>query len=92
MTTNKITTEEKRLWLEQFSIFPQYKESKKRIDNLSKNIAEKLNNSDDECENSDLIEMSNQLFNAHSRNLRLTLRMATNYSNLIQFNPNFRLN
>lgn len=89
MTDNKITTEEKQLWIEEFKLYSIYAISKERTLRLYK-IMELMLLVNHTAEDFSIIE--DQLDNSFTRTSKLAQKVSKITKKLIELNPDFRQN
>ncbi len=92
MTDNKITTEEKKLWIEAFRLVPIYKISEKRTIKLYKIMESMVLDHPLNHTAEDFSKIEEQLDNSFERTSRLLKKISNITNRLIEMNPDFRQN
>ncbi len=90
MTDNKITTEEKQLWIEEFKLYPIYAISQKRTIKLYKIMESMVLDLNHTAE--DFSKIEDQLDSSFTRTSRLAQKVSKITNRLIELNPDFRQN
>ncbi len=91
MTQDRITSEEKRLWNEQFNTMPQLKEASKRVLNLSRKMRDIMEGKSS-CSDFEINEIAKQLVESDQRRIKLAIKVGMGFTQLLYLNPKFHQN
>lgn len=91
MTKDRITSEEKRLWIEGFKLIEPLLLSAKRTKALYKKYGQMVNGEIDHTIQ-DLLNIESQFFNSKEMTERLMSKSISISTTLVELNPNFKYN